>query len=132
VSGEETPGPERLRFKPTEFERLNPEVPQPDAAGEVPAALRAEGPPPNVHDMLRQNAEHEGRAGWYDVEATRDHKLRRRVVRYAVALLIVDIPLGWIAWGCGHSDPLPFVAALSGMAIFTGRLTWETWFLRTD
>jgi hypothetical protein len=125
MSGEEIPSPEGFRFKPTEFERLNAARPPTEPAPVTEA-------PADVHAILRQNAEHDQRAGWYHVPVTRDRKALRRLVGYLVALLVIDVPLGWIAWGCGHTDPIPFVAALAGMGLFTGRLTWETWFLRTD
>jgi hypothetical protein len=125
MSGEETPSPEGFRFKPTEFERLN--------AAPGPAEHPPETEPAaDVHAILRQNAEHDQRAGWYHVPVTRDRKARRRLTEYVVALLVVDLPLAWIAWSCGPTDPLPFAVALAGMGLFTGRLTWETWFLRTD
>jgi hypothetical protein len=124
MSGEELPGTEGFRFKPTEFERLN--------AAPAPAEPPPEAAPVDVPAILRQNAEHDQRAGWYHVPVTRDRKARRRLGGYVVALLVVDGPLGWIAWGCGHTAPFPFIAALAGIGLFTGRLTWETWFLRTD
>lgn len=130
MSGEELPSPEGFRFKPTEFERLNAAPAPAEASPAEPAAVTE--PAADVHAILRQNAERDQRAGWYHVPVTRDRKARRRLTGYLVALLVVDGPLGWIAWGCGHTDPIPFVAALSGIGLFTGRLTWETWFLRTD
>jgi hypothetical protein len=126
MSSEDVPSPQGFRFKPTDFERLNPAAPDPAAD---PTGVVA---PPDIPALLRQNAEHDRRAGWYHVPATRDAKQRRRLTRYLVALVLVDLPLGWIAWGCGHTDPFPFVAALAGLALYTSRLTWETWFLRTD
>jgi hypothetical protein len=85
-----------------------------------------------VHAILRLNLESDKARGWYDVELRKDKKRRRRIRNYLIALFAIDMPLGLIAWFSGHTDPFPFVAAIAGMTIFTARVTWETWFLRTD
>jgi hypothetical protein len=130
-------GREPLKFKPTEFERLN-EAPNaaggdaapPGAPGALPAPP-AESPK-DVGEMLRQNAERDTAAGWYRAKPGPDRARRRRHLVYWSTLAAVDAPLGLLAWRSGHTDPVPFTLAIGGMAFFTGRLTWLTWFLRTD
>jgi hypothetical protein len=94
-------------------------------------------PPPadrknEVHGILRFNLERDQARGWYDVEPGTDKKRRRRIRNYVIALLAINTPLGLIAWLSGHTDPFPFVSAIAGMAFLSARVTWETWFLRTD
>jgi len=149
-------------FKPREFVRANipPREPQPgdapaiagakaDQTLEKPIEVRditriavgADSPlgtngPANreneVHEILRLNLESDKSRGWYDVELPKDKKRRRRIRNYLILLFAINTPLGLIAWFSGHTDPFPFVAAIAGMAFLTARLTWETWFLRTD
>ena len=85
-----------------------------------------------VHRILRLNLESDLARGWYDVELGEDKKRRRRIRNYVIALLAINTPLGLIAWLSGHTDPFSFVFAIGGMAYFSARVTWETWFLRTD
>lgn len=159
---EETdPQRELYRFKPREFVRLNdppgnhtdpgdpPESPPgagPDSrsARETAAACvakpadahsapkPAEESPRSVGQMLRDNARKDAARGWYQVRSGPDRLRRRRIITYWATLAAVDTPLALVAWYSGHTDPVPFVFALAGLAYFTGRYTWETWFLRTD
>ncbi len=97
--------------------------------------LRAKSPANGeneVHEILRMNLEHDKARGWYDVELVKNKKRRRRIRNYVIALLAINTPLGLIAWSSGHTDPFPFVFAIGGMAFLSARVTWETWFLRTD
>lgn len=149
---EPDPPREPLRFKPREFERLN--EPQraptgaaepstaaemPDGAPEVPhggaepsPGSAQDQPPKSVREILLQNAQRETEGGWYHVEALPDRVRRRRHLIYWSTLVAVDTPLGLLAWFSGHADPIPFVLSIGAIAFFTGRLTWLTWFLRTD
>ncbi len=85
-----------------------------------------------VHGILRVNLESDRARGWYDVELGKDEKRRRRIRDYVIALVAINTPLGLIAWLSGHADPFPFVSAIAGMSFPSARVTWETWFLRTD
>ena len=86
----------------------------------------------DVYEILRLNLEREKKSGWYHVEPTADGKRRRRVRIYWITLAAIDIPFSVIAWVSGPGDPFVFVCAIAGIGYFSGRLTWETWFLRTD
>jgi hypothetical protein len=118
-------------FKPKEFERLNEPagVPEDAFAVTVPDEKVA---PRDVHEILRQNLEHDVRRGWFRVVPGEDLARRRRIKVYCLSLAAIDIPLGAIAWFSGHRDPFPFVCAIAAMAYFTGRLTWQTWFMLTE
>jgi len=88
--------------------------------------------PKTVFEILRQNATRDTAGGWYRTKAGPDKARRRRHMVFWSTLLAVDVPLALLAWFSGHSDPVPFVLAIAAMAFFTGRITWLTWFLRTD
>lgn len=148
-------------FKPREFERANPVPPpaaheagavNPDPgvvsqdAGriDVHELIRAGAGPGSqlgansvanreneVHAILRDNLRKDIAAGHYDLGPLDDSKRIRRIRNYCLLILLVDVPLGSYAYWIGHTNPLPFVLAISGAAIFTSWLTWETFFLRT-
>ena len=152
VGPEPDPPREPLRFKPREFERLNePQHAPTGAAGPTTAAEMLDGapavppggaepsprstqeqPPKSVREILLENAQRDTASGWYRVEALPDRVRRRRHLIYWSTLAAVDTPLGLLAWFSGHADPIPFVLSIAAIAFFTGRLTWLTWFLRTD
>jgi hypothetical protein len=120
----------------------NPNSEKPIEVGDIAPIAGGDGPPVRakspangeneVYGILRLNLESDQARGWYNVDLGKDKKRRRRVRNYVVALLAINTPLGLIAWLSGHADPFPFVFAIGGMALFSARLTWETWFLRTD
>ena len=85
-----------------------------------------------VHGILRLNAESDRARGWYDVQADKDKKRRRRFRNYVIALFAINVPLGLIAWLSGHTEPFSFVSAIAAMTLLSAQITWETWFLRTD
>jgi hypothetical protein len=86
----------------------------------------------DVYQILRSNLETDLKGGWYRVEPGIDVKRRRRTRLYWLTLAAVDVPLTAIAWLSGPGEPFAFACAIGGIGYFTGRLTWETWFLRTD
>lgn len=104
-----------------------------NASGEPPfkANLRADREN-EVHGILRFNVARDRAHGWYDVELGRNKKRRVRIRNYVLALIAINMPLGLIAWLSGHTDPFPFVFAIAGMSYLSARVTWETWFLRTE
>lgn len=128
-----------FKLKERVFERLNAPAggeqtgaqahPPEDALSGNPAA-RGQGD--SVEAMLIRNTVREKEGGGYDLGPLGDEKRRRRIWTYWLSLVAVDAPLAAMAWYSGHSDPVPFVFSLAGMAYFTGSLTWEYWFLRTD
>lgn len=118
-------------FKPREFERLNEPAPAPEETFDVTVPDEKEAPR-DVHVILRQNLEHDVRRGWFRVAAGKDLARSRRIKVYLLSLAAIDTPLGAVAWFSGHGDPFLFVCAIAGMAFFTGRLTWETWFMLTE
>jgi hypothetical protein len=84
-----------------------------------------------VHGMLRDNLQRDIAAGHYDLGVLDDSKRRRRIRNYWIAMALVNIPLGAFTYWVGHSQALPFVCAIAGMAMLTSYLTWQTFFLRT-
>jgi hypothetical protein len=146
-------------FKPKEFERANEipaaltnSAPQADP-GIVPAAtgkidvnelIRAgagsgrqlgsnavRNRENEVHAMLHDNYVTAKVAGQFQVENLDDSKRRRRIRNYWLAMAAMNVPLGFFAWYLGPGDAMPFIFALAGMALFSAKLTWETFFLRT-
>ena len=132
MADESEPSRPGFRFKEADFERLNSRPKEADGPGMDGIAVPAEAAPRGVDDILRQNLEADRAAGWFHVEPGDDKARRRRIKIYWASVAAIDFPLGAFAWYCGHADPIPFVCSLAGMAFFTGRLTWETWFLRTE
>jgi hypothetical protein len=148
-------------FKPREFDRANPAppaaptdpaAPAPDPG--IPAAdsgkidvnelIRAgagtgrqlgsnkvANRENEIHGILRENLQRDIAAGHYDLGVLDDSKRRRRIRNYWLSLVAVNVPLGSFAYWIGHSAAIPFVCAIAGMAMFTARQTWETFFLRT-
>jgi hypothetical protein len=121
-----------FKFKDRDFECLNRRVVETDPSAMDGVTRPADAAPRNVDEILLQNVERDKAIGWYHVEPGDDKARRLRTKIYWGTLVVIDVPLGAIAWYAGHTDPVPFVFALGGMAFFTSRLTWETWFLRTD
>ena len=146
-------------FKPREFERANPAAAaapgatppadpaapaNPDAKIDVNELIRAgagvgrqlgsnavANRANDVHAILSDNLKRDQAAGHYDLGPLDDSKRRRRIRNFWIIIVAVDVPLGAFAWWMGHTNPLPFVCAISAMALITARLTWDTFFLRT-
>ncbi len=148
-------------FKPREFDRANPPpapaVTPSDATAPDPGIPVADSSKINVHDLiragagtgqqlgsnavvnreneihgiLRENLQHDLAAGAYDLGVLDDSKRRRRIRNYWIAMVLLNGPLGAYAYWIGHQMAIPFVLAISAMAFFSARLTWETFFLRT-
>lgn len=87
--------------------------------------------PNEIHDILRDNLKKDIAAGHYDLGVLDDSKRRRRIRNYWIAMAAVNLPLGAFAFWIGHGAAIPFVCAIAGMAMFSSKLTWETFFLRT-
>lgn len=132
MADESEPARPEFRFKEADFERLNTRPRDADTPGMDGVVVPADAAPRDVDEILRQNLEAGKAAGLFHVEPGEDKARKRRIKIYWVMLAVINLPLGAMAWFAGHSDPLPFVFALGGMAFFTGRLTWQTWFLNTD
>jgi hypothetical protein len=84
-----------------------------------------------VHDLLRANYAREKAAGGFDLGPLDDSKRRRRVRNYWLAIFLINVPLGLIAWKVGPGSALFFVFTIAAMALLTSYLTWQTFFLRT-
>ena len=105
------------------------------SAAADPRAAKVNAPanvPNEVHAMLRLNQERDQAAGWYKVSLAPDPRRIRRVRNFWIALVLVDAPLGALAWFIGHDAAIPFVCAVGGIGMFTAVLIWRTWFLRTE
>lgn len=87
--------------------------------------------PGQVHAVLAENFQRDVAAGRFELGALDDSKRRRRLVFYWTTIVGVNVGGGLFAWWVGPGEPLPFVCAISGMALVTSYLTWETFFLRT-
>lgn len=84
-----------------------------------------------VHGMLRDNLQRDIAAGSYDLGVLDDSKRRRRIRNYWIGMLLINGPFGAFAYWVGHTAALPFVAAIAGMSMFSAKMTWDTFFLRT-
>ena len=148
-------------LKPAEFERANAAAPEsapaqpvtPDPgiapavdrkidvrelvrAGATPPRLPGSAPLPQptneVHDILRENRQRDIAAGRYELGALDDSKRRKRILRYWLAMLLSNVPLGCAAVAFGPGDAIPFVCSIGAMGLLSAWLTWQTFFLRTD
>lgn len=92
----------------------------------------------DVHAILRANLAVADAAGLNDVTIDPRHRTphQRRLRRFWILLVAVDVPLGALAWKWSHplnqAAAFPFTLALAGIGLITGRLVWETFFLNTD
>ena len=92
----------------------------------------------DVHTILRDNLAVADAAGLNDVTLDPRHRTphQRRVRRFWILLVAVNVPLGLVAWKMSHpmsqASAYFFTFAVAGMALFTARLIWETFFLNTD
>ena len=148
-------------FKPREFERANPTpaVPPVEAAPVSPdpgitmheagkidvrdlirtgagagpqlGANAVRNRANDVHGILQENLRRDIAAGHYDLGVLDDSKRIRRIRNYWISLVAVNVPLGAFAFWIGHTDAIPFVCAIAGIAMFTSWRTWDTFFLRT-
>lgn len=84
-----------------------------------------------VHAMLDENYRRAEAAGGFALGELDDSKRRQRIRNYIVLMLVVNIPCGLLAWQVGPNDAYLFVFAISAMAYFSTRFTWQTFFLRT-
>jgi hypothetical protein len=132
MADESEPPRTEYRFKEADFERLNSLPTDAESPRMDGVVVPADAAPRNVDEILRQNVEAGKAAGHFHVEPGEDKARKRRIKLYWLSVAAINIPLGAIAWFSGHTDPFPFVFSLGGMAFFTGRLTWETWFLNTE
>ena len=91
-----------------------------------------------VHAILRENLAVADAAGLNEVTIDPRHRTphQRRVRRFWIVLIAVNVPLGAIAWKLSHpmnqASAFPFTFAVAGIGLITGRLIWETFFLNTD
>ena len=92
----------------------------------------------DVHTILRANLAVADAAGLNEVKIDPHHRTphQRRVRRCWILLVAVNVPLGTLAWKTSHpmtqASAYFFTFAVAGMALFTARLVWETFFLNTD
>jgi hypothetical protein len=92
----------------------------------------------DVHTILRANLAVADAAGLNQVTIDPRHRTphQRRVRRCWILLVAVNVPLGTLAWKTSHpmthASAYFFTFAVAGMALFTARLVWETFFLNTD
>lgn len=93
------------------------------------ARLRAEN---DVHAILREKHARDVATGQYDLGPLDDSKRRRRIRNYWISVVAINAFLGFFAYKIGHTNAIPFVCAIAGMALATSYLTWQTFFLRTD
>jgi uncharacterized membrane-anchored protein YitT (DUF2179 family) len=84
-----------------------------------------------VHAVLKENYARARAAGDYDLHNLDDSKRRRELRRFWLAIVLVNVPLGLFAYKVGPRAALPFVFAISAMAMTTSVLVWKTFFLRT-
>jgi hypothetical protein len=110
--------PARLKLGTARFESVNAPV--------------AGGPPPvEVVQILRDNLARANAAGLNELAPMPPRRSRRRR-DYWLLLVSANLVFGLIAVCSGPSAPLPFVSALSGMALVSGGLTWLMWFVMDD
>jgi hypothetical protein len=143
------PDPPRKLYgvKPREdFERANGTTDQPgngptDVQGFIASAnaadfaTKANAPanrPNEVHAILQENLRRDIAAGLHPVSTAPDPRRIRRRRNFWIALTIVDVPFGLVAWAVGPGAAIPFVCAIGLMAMFTGVLIWRTWCFRTE
>ena len=92
----------------------------------------------DVHTILRANLAVADAAGLNQVTIDPRHRTphQRRVRRCWILLVAVNGPLGTLAWKTSHpmtqASAYFFTFAVAGIALFTARLVWETFFLNTD
>ncbi len=92
----------------------------------------------DVHTILRDNLAVADAAGLNEVKIDPRHRTphQRRVRRCWILLVAVNVPLGLVAWKMSHpmsqASAYFFTFAVAGMALFTARVIWETFFLNTD
>ena len=92
----------------------------------------------DVHTILRANLAVADAAGLNEVKIDPHHRTphQRRVRRCWILLVAVNVPLGTLAWKTSHpmtqASAYFFTFAVAGMALFTARLVWKTFFLNTD
>ncbi|MEO7412497.1 MAG: hypothetical protein ABIZ81_04000 [Opitutaceae bacterium] len=134
-----------------DFERANAQSTQPSteptnvrellksAGGPRLAGVNSPANRPNeVHAILQQNLERDHAGSWYDVSLRPNLKRRRRIWAFWLALIAVDVPLGFLAWKLAahvrhdQGAAIIFVFAIAGVAMFTAVVVWQTWFLRTE
>ena len=85
-----------------------------------------------VHHMLRANLARDQAAGHFDLGPLDDSKRRRRIRNYWLGVAAFDLPFALFAHWIGPGMSIPFVCSIAMIALFTGYLTWQTFFLRTD
>ncbi|MBI5771467.1 MAG: hypothetical protein HZA93_27075 [Verrucomicrobia bacterium] len=85
----------------------------------------------DVHGILRDNLKNDLAAGHYELGPLDDSVRRRRIRKYWILVGVVNLPVGTVCVLAGPTNPFPFVISLSLMVLFTARLTWTTFFLRT-
>ena len=85
-----------------------------------------------VHDLLREKYARDVATGQFELGPLDDSKRRRRIRKYWIGLVLINVPLGVVVFLTGPKVPIPFVCALAGMVMGTSYLTWQTFFLRTE
>jgi hypothetical protein len=104
-------------------------------AGASPGAQLGSNQIPNraneVHAMLDENYRRAEAAGGFALGELDDSKPRLRFRAYVIAMLVVNVPCGLVAWKVGPTDAYFFVFAIAAMALVSSYLTWQTFFLRT-
>lgn len=88
----------------------------------------------DLHGILRENLARADAAGLNDVKLDPNHRTprARRIRRFWIALVVINVPLGAFAFWVGPKTAIPFVCSIAAIGILTSRLIWDTFFLNTD
>jgi hypothetical protein len=138
----ETPKP-AFRFKPTEFERANRPLGEPDKTPAIDVrdlyqhanAVSAASPQParvenEVHAILRANLVQADEAGLNAVELT-PQRASRRKREYWLLLVGGNLLIAALVFGLSR-NVVVLVFAGSGMIFYSLALTWIMWMVMDD
>lgn len=87
--------------------------------------------PVDVHEMLRDNLEHEKFAGLHELKPLPPRRSRRRR-DYWLLLCAGNLALGLVAAWFGPGAAMPFLCAIVGIGLFTAATIWLMWFVMGD